>query len=116
MSLASTVVTSHPPNATQRRQRIRSGAALDRLSISGRSLRSRSTVSDDFGHVSGDAVVDIIDLGGITVTVSHPIALALMAEERRSWSLTGAATASDDFGSINDAVVDVINLGATRDP
>ena len=55
-------------------------------------------------------VVDIIDLGAITVTVSHPIALALMAGNVDLGLITGAVTASDDFGSINDAVVDVINL------
>ena len=90
------------PIATQ----LESGFPLDLGQVT-----SAPTVSDDFGHVSGDAVVDIIDLGGITVTVSHPIALALMAGNVDLGLITGAVTASDDFGSINDAVVDVINLG-----
>ncbi|MFZ0604963.1 MAG: phage tail protein, partial [Roseiarcus sp.] len=90
------------PIATQ----LESGFPLDLGQVT-----SAPTVSDDFGHVSGDAVVDIIDLGGITVTVSHPIAQALMAGNVDLGLITGAVTASDDFGSINDAVVDVINLG-----
>ena len=70
------------------------------------------TVSDDFGQVSADPVVDAIDLGAVTVTVIHPIAAQLLSGTPLDLGLTtGAVSISDDFGSTNDAVVDVINLG-----
>jgi hypothetical protein len=70
------------------------------------------TVSDDFGHVAADPVVDIIDLGQVTVTVTHPIAVQLLSGTPLDLGLTtGAITISDDFGSTNDPVVDVVSLG-----
>jgi len=70
------------------------------------------TVSDNFGNVISDAVIDVIDLGPITVVVTFPIAEQLLAGSPVDLGLiTGALTVSDDFGSTNDAAVDVINLG-----
>lgn len=53
-----------------------------------------------------------LDLGGIVVPVVHPIAAQLLLGSPVDLGLTtGAVTISDDFGSTNDALVDVINLG-----
>ena len=43
--------------------------------------------------------------------LSHPIAAQLLIGSVDLGLTTGAVTVSDDFGSINDAVTDVINLG-----
>ena len=54
----------------------------------------------------------MIDLGTISVTVTHPIAAQLLTGTPVDLGLiTGAVTVSDDFGSTNDSVVDVIALG-----
>ena len=48
----------------------------------------------------------------VMVTVIHPIAVQLLSGTLLDLGLTtGAVTVSDDFGSTNDAVMDVINLG-----
>jgi hypothetical protein len=58
------------------------------------------------------SVVDVLDLGAVAVTVTHPIAVQLLSGTPLDLGLTTqAVTVSDDFGSTNDAVVDVINLG-----
>jgi Putative phage tail protein len=73
---------------------------------------SPPTVDDDFGRVASDPVVDVIDLGQVTVTVTHPIAVQLLSGTPVDLGLTtGAVTVSDDFGSSNDAFDDVISLG-----
>jgi Putative phage tail protein len=73
---------------------------------------SAPTVSDDFGQVAGDPVVDTIDLGQVMISVTHPIAVQLLSGTPVDLGLiTGAVTVSDDFGSTNDAVVDIVNLG-----
>jgi len=41
----------------------------------------------------------------------HPIAAQLLIGSTDLGLTTGAVTVSDDFGSTNDAVIDVINLG-----
>ena len=70
------------------------------------------TVPDDFGFVASDPVVDMIDLGTISVTVTHSIAAQLLTGTPVDLGLiTSAVTVSDDFGSTNDSVVDVIALG-----
>jgi hypothetical protein len=44
--------------------------------------------------------------------VTHPIAVQLLGGAPVDLGLTtGAVTVLDDFGSTNDAVIDVINLG-----
>ena len=53
-----------------------------------------------------------LDLGAINVPVIHPIAAQLLLGSPVDLGLlTGAVTLTDDFGSTNDAAVDVINLG-----
>jgi len=53
-----------------------------------------------------------LDLGAITVPVINPIGAQLLLGSPVDLGLTtGAVTLSDDFGSTNDAVIDVINLG-----
>jgi hypothetical protein len=75
-------------------------------------VSSAPTVADDFGSVASDPVVDLIDLGTISVTVTHPIGAQLLTGTPVDLGLiTGAVTVSDDFGSTNDSVVDVIALG-----
>jgi hypothetical protein len=75
-------------------------------------VEGAATVADDFGHVASDPVADIIDLGQVMVTVIHPIAVQLLSGTSLNLGVTtGAVTVSDDFGSTNDAVMDVINLG-----
>ena len=75
-------------------------------------VASAPTVADDFGSMASDPVVDVIDLGTISVTVTHPIAAQLLAATPVDLGLiTGAVTVSDDFGSTNDSVVDSITLG-----
>ena len=64
-----------------------------------------------WGSVATAATASL-DLGAITVTVVHPIAVQLLTGTPLDLGLTtGAVTVSDDFGSTNDSVVDVINLG-----
>ena len=71
------------------------------------------TVPDDFGFVASDPVVDMIDLGTISVTVTHSIEAQLLTGTPVDLGLiTSAVTVSDDFGSTNDSVVDVIALGS----
>ena len=94
--------TQHPI-ATQ----LESGFPLDLGQVT-----DAPTVGDDFGHVASDPIVNLIDLGQVTVTVTHPIAAQLVSGTPLDLGLTtGAVTVSDDFGSTNDAVQDVINLG-----
>jgi hypothetical protein len=46
------------------------------------------------------------------VPAFHPIGAVLLGGSPADLGLTtGAVTLSDDFGSTNDAVIDVINLG-----
>jgi hypothetical protein len=95
-----------PPAANPIAVQLESGFPLDLGQVI-----SAPTVSDDFGQVTA-AVVDIIDLGAVTVTVTHPIAVQLLSGTPLDLGLTtGAQTVSDDFGSTNDAVVDVVSLG-----
>jgi hypothetical protein len=57
-------------------------------------------------------VVDTIDLGVLVATIPHPIAVQLLSGTPVDLGLaTGFASVSDDFGSTNDTVGDVINLG-----
>ncbi|MGC2783530.1 MAG: phage tail protein [Roseiarcus sp.] len=96
-----------PPTAHPITTQLDSGFPLDLGQVI-----SAPTVSDDFGHVASDPVVDTIDLGAVAVTVTHPIAVQLLTGTPLDLGLTKqAVTVSDDFGSTNDAVVDVINLG-----
>jgi hypothetical protein len=96
-----------PPTAHPITTQLDSGFPLDLGQVI-----SAPTVSDDFGYVASDPVVDTIDLGAIAVTVTHPIAVQLLSGTPLDLGLTTqAVTVSDDFGSTNDAVVDVINLG-----
>jgi hypothetical protein len=96
-----------PPTAHPITTQLDSGFPLDLGQVV-----SAPTVSDDFGHVASDPVVDTIDLGAVAVTVTHPIAVQLLSATPLDLGLTTqAVTVSDDFGSTNDAVVDVINLG-----
>ena len=75
-------------------------------------VASAPTVADDFGSMAPDPVVDVIDLGTISVTVTHTIAAQLLAGIPVDLGLiTAAVTASDDFGSTNDSAVDAIALG-----
>jgi hypothetical protein len=76
-------------------------------------VASAPTVSDDFGVAStlGDPYTGTVDLGAINVTVTHPIAQALLSGNVDLGLITGAVIVSDDFGSTNDAVVDVVVLG-----
>ena len=68
-------------------------------------------LADDFGSVAAAASASL-DLGAIAVAVVNPIAAQLLAGSPVDLGLlTGAVTISDDFGSTNDAVADVINLG-----
>jgi len=84
-----------------------SGFPLDLGQVS-----STPTVADDLGSVASDPVVDVVDLGMISVTVTHPIAAQLLTGTPVDLGLiTGAVTVSDDFGSTNDSVVDVMALG-----
>ena len=75
-------------------------------------VASAPTVADDFGSMAPDPVVDVIDLGTISVTVTHTIAAQLLTGTPVDLGLiTAAVTASDDFGSTNDSAVDAIALG-----
>jgi hypothetical protein len=68
-------------------------------------------LSDDWGLVTTSPTASL-DLGSVSVTITHPIAVELLSGNPLDLGLTTAAvTVSDDFGSTNDAVVDVINLG-----
>ena len=69
------------------------------------------TLSDDFG-LAAVAATASLDLGAVTVPVINPIAAQLLLGSPVDLGLTtGGVTLSDDFGSVNDAVADVINLG-----
>jgi Putative phage tail protein len=111
-TLASTVVTSTPPNSAPTppadpiAQQLLTGFPLDLGLIEG-----TVTVADDFGLVAG-SLVDVIDLGPLTTTVSHPIAAQLLAGSPIDLGLvTGFASVSDDFGAVNDGVAQTIDLG-----
>ena len=69
------------------------------------------TLADDFGSVAVAASASL-DLAAINVVVINPIAAQLLLASPVDLGLTtGAITLSDDFGSTNDAVLDIINLG-----
>jgi hypothetical protein len=111
-TLASTVITSAPPNSPPApptdpiAQQLLTGFPLDLGPIEG-----TVTIADDFGLVPG-GVVDMIDLGPLTTTVSHPIAAQLLAGSPADLGLvTGFASVSDDFGAANDGVAQTIDLG-----
>ena len=84
----------------------------DSRSISARSTDA-PTLADDFGMCVSAAVDRRRSISApIVVPVVHPIAAPLAAGSPVDLGLTtGAVTLSDDFGSTNDAVVDIINLG-----
>jgi hypothetical protein len=76
------------------------------------SVEMAPTIAEDLGPVTSTPPVYAIDLGALTITVSHPIGGQLLSGAPLDLELiTGAVTLSDDFGSTNDAVSDVINLG-----
>ena len=111
-TVASTVVTSQPPNAPPTPPahpvavQLLTGFPLDLGPIEG-----TVTVGDDFGAVTG-GVVDVMDLGVLAIVSAHPIAAQLLTGTPVDLELvTGFASLSDDFGSVNDSVADVIDLG-----
>lgn len=109
---ASTVVTAPPgssgaPPYGPIFAQVLSGFPLDLGSV-----ESAPTIAEDLGSVTSTPTVYGIDLGALTVTVTHPIATQLLSGSPLDLGLiTAAVTASDDFGSVNDAAIDVINLG-----
>ena len=99
--------TTAPPVTHPIAAQLETGFALDLGAIEG-----TVTVSDDFGSVYDDAVVEIVDLGAVAVTVMHPIMAATMTGANQDFGLvTGGVSLSDDFGSTNDAAVNSYALG-----
>jgi hypothetical protein len=106
----STSTTTTTSSASPIGAQLQTGFPLDLGSVN-----DAPTLSDDFGPITGSTVTAIIDLGSIvpsSVATAHPIAVLLLAGSPVNLGLTtGAVSLSDDFGSTNDAVVDVVNLG-----